>query len=163
MLFYSEKCDHCRMLISILNVSENLSGMKRVCVDLDPKTRKRNSLVKELKIGSVPTIFSGSKFYVGDQAFQFVEQLSNQQEKPSSTKDDPIEKLKNVGHYSSTFNGLSDAFSSFGEEKPDPLERSFAFLDAGESLIVKDSIKEGSKKEISGDYEKLLQERSKLK
>ena len=160
MLFYSQYCEHSKMMISLMNTMD--LGVEMVCVDVNQKTGKRSPLITKYKIKEVPSLIYKNKVYVGDSAFKVIEQIaSNDIDEKPVVKDEEI--LKNVQHFSSEFDGFSDNFSAFGEEKPKPLERSFTFLGGGDdSLIPEKKIKETSKKNVANDFERLLQERAEL-
>lgn len=162
MLFYSQYCDHSKMMISLMNTMD--LGVEMICVDVNPKTGKRSPLIRKYNIKEVPSLIYKNKVYVGDSAFKVIEQIASnditKQEKPV-VKDEEI--LKDVQHFSSEFDGFSDNFSAFGEEKPKPLERSFTFLGGGDdSLIPEKKIKETNKKDVANDFERLLQQRAEL-
>jgi hypothetical protein len=169
MLFYSKFCEHSKMLITLINNTELGDEMQMVCVD------KRNPLqmqyIKKYKITEVPTLIYSDKKYTGDQAFQLVEKIASssmsnnsksqgQQESQGGKEGD----LSKIGHYNAEFNGFSDNFSTFGEEKPDPLERSFSFLGGkgSSNMVPEGKVKETNKKDVANDYERLIQQRSEI-
>ena len=168
-LFYSKKCEHSKMLSAIIKATPELKNVfKKICVDLDPITKKRNHLVKAYGIKGVPSLVFNNQTYEGDMAFQFVEQVVNQESKSSEqgqeqTSKSKAEPLSGVQSYSSEFNGTSDAFSTFGEEKPDALPRSFALFGGESSKIIQGEVPdEKSKKHVALDFEKLMAQRAEL-
>jgi hypothetical protein len=174
-LFYSNKCEHSKMLINIINTSNELvDRTELICVDV--KLGKRNPLVRLNNIKEVPTLIvdkgNGTDVFVGSSAFAYIEKiLSSNEELQGQQGQSPAPEggsqgtktEKEIQGYSATFSGLSDSFSSFGEEKPNPLERSFTFLtDKPADIISEKNNTETSKKLVNNQFERLLEERSKL-
>lgn len=158
LLFHSKFCEHSIMLLNIIDKA----GIKitKISVDINPKTKRRNPVMKKYRITEVPTLIYDNQKFCGDKAFQAIEQLissSNKKSEPEKTQKSEIQ------HYSSEFDGFSDNFSAFGEEKPSPLQRSFTFLGNDSPIITnKSDIDECSKKEVASNYEKMIQERNSL-
>jgi hypothetical protein len=165
-LFYSNKCEHSKMLINIINTSSELVDITEfICVDV--VNGKRNQLVKLNGITEVPTMIcnkeNGAEIFVGSSAFGCVEKILSSSGEIKSQSGGTQEKPTEIAGYSATFSGLSDSFSSFGEEKPNPLERSFTFLNDTPVEIVSDKKNtEPSKKMVNNQFERLLEERAKL-
>jgi hypothetical protein len=67
-----------------------------------------------------------------------------------------------ISGYSATFSGLSDSFSTYGEEKPDPLERSFGFLNEGSKGMMISDKQDSTRKSSPNEFETLLKEREQL-
>jgi hypothetical protein len=172
-IFYSNKCGHSKMLINIINTSnELLERTEFICVDVN--NGKRNPLVKLNNIKEVPTLIcsrgEGSEVYVGDSAFSTIENIFSNETGGQATEAATLsargdKKEAEITGYSATYQGLSDSFSTYGEEKPNPLERSFTFLNdkSTESPLISDKKQtEPSKKMVSNQFERLLEERARL-
>jgi hypothetical protein len=170
-LFYSNKCEHSKMLINIINTSNELvERTEFICVDVN--LGKRNPLVRLNNIKEVPTLIvdkgNGSDVFVGSSAFGSIEKILSSKEaelqgQGQGQGQGQESKTEEIQGYSETFSGLSDSFSTFGEEKPNPLERSFTFLtDKPSNMISSGGKTEPSKKLVNNQFERLLEERSKL-
>ena len=164
LLFHSKHCEHSKMLIMLIKNTEIADSLKMVCVDT------RSPILKNYNITEVPTIIYENKKYEGDQAFQLVEKVASSSLSPKeSSSSIPTKEgedvLANVQHFNAEFDGFSDNFSTFGEEKPNPLERSFSFLqsDKASNMIPESKVKESNKKDIASDYERLIKQRSEIK
>jgi hypothetical protein len=177
-LFYSNKCEHSKMLINIINTSNELvERIEFICVDVN--LGKRNPLVRLNNIKEVPTLIAGKdkgseiteaqqkkRMFVGSSAFGSIEKIlsSNEAELGQGQGQGPVSKRDNeIQGYSATYSGLSDSFSTYGEEKPNPLERSFTFLtDKPADMISGGGKTEPSKKLVNNQFERLLEDRAKL-
>ena len=164
-LFFSNKCEHSKMLINIINTSRELVDITEfICVDVNKG--KRNPLVKLNEIIEVPTLIcdkvNGTDRFIGSLAFSTIEKILSSGEE-LQVQGGGQEKQTEIEGYSATFSGLSDSFSTFGEEKPNALERSFKFLNDKQVEMVSDKkTTEPSKKMVNNQFERLLEERAKL-
>jgi hypothetical protein len=167
-LFYSNKCEHSKMLINIINTSNELvERTEFICVDVN--LGKRNPLVRLNNIKEVPTLIvdkgNGTDVFVGSSAFGSIEKIlsSNEAELQGQGQGQGIKTENEIQGYSATYSGLSDSFSTFGEEKPNPLERSFTFLtDKPSDMISEGGKTEPSKKLVNNQFERLLEDRARL-
>ena len=134
--------------------------MKKVCVDVDPRTKKRDPLVKVYKITGVPCILHNKHKYSGDVAFDFLEKITNQSNEPAPQQP-PQQQQPKVKEFSLDMN--NSAFSAFnfeGDTNPE-IPSGHALFGEPTSIIIDESIKDGSKKNIASDYERMMLERDK--
>lgn len=125
ILFYSNYCVHSKDLLSQLKEKPQLfDNTVRVCIDVNPDTRKRPEIFYviqdslQLRITQVPTMISsgGEDILVGNDIFLWIKSMT--EKRTDLTPFNPNEMM-----------GLSDTYSSFGSESMnDASSKSYCFL-----------------------------------
>ena len=154
VLFYSNRCLHCKELITLLSKDVNLN-QKFTKVNIDNANIKIPPYVK-----SVPTAIVSANgqpsLLVGSQIFNWYNQSHSKTVESQGILDwDPH-----------TMTGYSDGFS-YLSEKPDVMKKSFSFISDNDSITTPDeknysgekSERDQPKTELDNDYEKHMNQR----
>lgn len=163
LFFYSKKCEHSKLLISLMEqVDDLLNTFKCISVDINLNTKKRNPMVKQYHIKEVPTIIIDNEKYVGSMAYSYIDKIAFPASNNDINKNSQPVVEQQIDGYSNDFKNFSDKYTSFGDDKPNSFNTGFAQIGSTNNIISDKSIKETDKKHVGSDYEKLIEERAAL-
>ena len=176
ILIFSNYCIHSKNFIEMLEKHPNVyTNFKKLCVDVDKYTNKRNPLFYEIqrllqkRITDVPTVIIENGEYVlsGKQAFMYLINLVEPPQQKNSISGFNKDEMNNFSDKYTLFDESGSNQKGFNEDKynsttiHDASHQNYKFLNENSDKIFTPP-EEESHKYATTDYNKIISEREQI-